>query len=114
MPLLDVEPGQIAEAGATSGWSGPRLVADLQRAFVEWFRVGVVALIGVQQRKVVQVGRDFGMGRAVPSARCIDRQRTLVQRFGLDVASFVPVEYREVVQAGGDHRMIRSSSFSRI
>ena len=50
--------------------------------FVEWFRFVVVALIRIQQRKIVQVGRDFGMvGAERPLVE--SPARTLVKRFGL-------------------------------
>ena len=62
-----------------------RFLADLQRALIERFGLGVVAHGIVKLRQIVEACRGVGMLRA--EGFLADLQRALIERFGLGVVA---------------------------
>ncbi len=85
-----------------------RLV-DRQRPLVPRLRLGVLALVVVEPRQVVEARgntRVLGTQRLLP-----DRQGAFVGRLGLGVSALETVDLRQVVEARGKARVLRPEPF---
>ena len=79
---------------------GYGLLQDAQRLFVERLGLGVLALIVVERRQVVEAGGHTRMLR--PQGRLLNRQRPFVEGLGLGVLALATVELSQVVEALGN------------
>ena len=88
-----------------------RLLFDRQRPLVQWLGLGVLALVFVEPRQIVQGRRRV---RVVwPQRLLVDRQRPLVQWLGLGVLALVVVEQRQIVQGRAVSGWSGPNAFSR-
>ena len=75
---------QVAQAMATSGWSGPSVASrDLEAALVERLGLRIPALSCVQDRQVVQAGGHVGV--VGPELRLPDLEAAFEERLGLRI-----------------------------
>ena len=86
-----------------------RLLKNRQRPPEERLGLGVLALLVVELRQVVEARGYLGVLR--PQRLLKNRQRALVERLGLGVLALLVVEQRQVVEAGGQARILLSKLF---